>query len=70
MPSTSRLKARHTSSRPVSPACLPDPSHPVPPSLPGRVAALGHGLLDFYGFSDFPVLLNAELELPSCVEAI
>lgn len=53
----------------MSPASLPDPSHPVPPSLSGRVAALAHGLLDFYGFSDFLVLLNAELELPSCVEA-
>ena len=69
-PSPSCSKARHTSSCPVSPACSPEPSHPVPPSLPERVAALAHGLLDFYGFSDFLVLLTAKLVLPSCVEAI
>lgn len=69
-PSPSCSKARHTSSCPVSPACSLEPSHPVPPSLPERVAALAHGLLDFYGFSDFLVLLTAKLVLPSCVEAI
>ena len=48
--STSCSNASHILSHPIPLARSPDPFHPIPPSPPGRVAALASGLLDFYGF--------------------